>query len=345
MRSTLPLLVAALATACALSPTTDSDALRVEVPDGVLVTSGAPFPDRWICGDRADEPLLHVHWYDADTVILRQSKRVDYEAPFLYLLFGDERALLLDTGSRGEFRLRETVDALMANREASVGHALELVVAHTHGHGDHVAHDADFEDRPNTVVVSPRPQKLRAFWGFENWPDEVASYDLGNRRLDLLPTPGHERSHLAIWDERTNVILSGDTFYPGFLFVFRPEAWEAFDASMRRLHAFAAERGATTFLGGHVEMSATPGVAYPYRTVEQPDETPLALSFDELTEVIAALDELEEPDFVTLDRIVLYPGYLNWADEEQDDEAVSAAADANASVPNGSDTSTTTDDA
>jgi len=319
MRTSLPLVAAACAAACALSSDPGTDPLHAELPERVLMTSGTPFPAKWICGDQVDEPLLQVHWYDADTVILRQSKRVDYEAPFLYLLFGDERALLLDTGSRGEFRLRETIDALMAAREASVGHPLELVVAHSHGHGDHVAHDADFVDRPNTVVVSPRPQKLRAFWGFENWPNEVASYDLGGRRLDLLPTPGHERSHLAIWDERTGVILSGDTFYPGFLFVFRPEAWADFDASMRRLHAFAVERGATTFLGGHVEMSATPGVAYPYRTVEQPDETPLALSLDELTEVIEALDALTEPDFVTLDRIVLYPAYVGRQDDEEDD--------------------------
>ena len=32
-------------------------------------------------------------------MILRQNMAIDYEAPFLYLLFGGDRALLLDTGA------------------------------------------------------------------------------------------------------------------------------------------------------------------------------------------------------------------------------------------------------
>jgi hydroxyacylglutathione hydrolase len=44
-------------------------------------------------------PPIQVHRYDGHTVILRQSKSVHYEAPFLYLLFGNDRALLLDTGA------------------------------------------------------------------------------------------------------------------------------------------------------------------------------------------------------------------------------------------------------
>jgi hypothetical protein len=62
---------------------------------------------------RAGEPKIQVHAYDESTVILRQSKTVTYEAPFLFLLFGDDRALLLDTGATGDpgsFPLRETVD-------------------------------------------------------------------------------------------------------------------------------------------------------------------------------------------------------------------------------------------
>ena len=33
------------------------------------------------------------------TAILRQNKAIDYEAPFLFLVFGQERADLLDTGA------------------------------------------------------------------------------------------------------------------------------------------------------------------------------------------------------------------------------------------------------
>src|SRR5262245_37794605 len=55
---------------------------------------------RWIHGApgrrRSSDPQIQVHHYDQHTVILRESKSVNYEAPFLYLLFGNDRALLLD---------------------------------------------------------------------------------------------------------------------------------------------------------------------------------------------------------------------------------------------------------
>jgi hydroxyacylglutathione hydrolase len=41
-----------------------------------------------------------IHSYNDNTYILRQSGFTDFEKPFLYLLFGDNRAFLFDTGSR-----------------------------------------------------------------------------------------------------------------------------------------------------------------------------------------------------------------------------------------------------
>ena len=70
-------------------------------------TTGAPDPVdldvRWIHGSRSardnTDPRIQVHACDPHTFILRQSKAVNYEAPFLYLLCGNDRALLLDTGA------------------------------------------------------------------------------------------------------------------------------------------------------------------------------------------------------------------------------------------------------
>jgi hypothetical protein len=44
------------------------------------------------------DPSFQVHALDARTYILRQNKCHNFEAPFLYLLFGEHRALLLDPG-------------------------------------------------------------------------------------------------------------------------------------------------------------------------------------------------------------------------------------------------------
>jgi len=60
---------------------------------------------------------IQVHAYDPHTVILRQNKSVSHEAPFMFLLFGNSQALLLDTGATANpsyFPLRRTVDELIA---------------------------------------------------------------------------------------------------------------------------------------------------------------------------------------------------------------------------------------
>lgn len=68
---------------------------------------------RWIHGapDCAmnSEPLLQVHGYNSDTFIFRQNKCFNYEGNFLYLLFGESRALLLDTGAGPEPHAQERV--------------------------------------------------------------------------------------------------------------------------------------------------------------------------------------------------------------------------------------------
>src|SRR5436190_3865602 len=72
---------------------------------------GAGVPDldvRWIHGSAAakynTDPDIQVHACDEHTYILRQNKAVHYEAPFMFLLFGSSRALLLDTGATAALR-------------------------------------------------------------------------------------------------------------------------------------------------------------------------------------------------------------------------------------------------
>src|SRR3982751_2363517 len=76
-------------------------------------------------------PQFQVRAFDRDLFILRQAACTNYEKPFLYLIFGSERALLLDTGA-GKVDLVTPIDSLIRRRQGS----LELVVAHSHAHGD-----------------------------------------------------------------------------------------------------------------------------------------------------------------------------------------------------------------
>jgi hydroxyacylglutathione hydrolase len=223
---------------------------------------------RWIHGSASrtsvTDPPIQVHGYDAHTMILRQSKATSYEAPFLYLLFGNDRALLLDTGATKDparFPLRATVDALVTSWLAvNRRDGYELVVAHTHGHGDHVAGDAQFLDRPLTTVVGTDLEAVRSFFGFTAWPDQVVTLDLGGRILELTGIPGHHPTSLAMFDPWTGFLLTGDTVYPGRLYA--PDM-PTFVASMDRLVDFADARPVTHVMGCHIEMSRTPGRDYP----------------------------------------------------------------------------------
>ena len=59
-----------------------------------------PLGVHWIHGSESakhnTDPDIQVHWYDEHTVILRQNMAINYEAPFMFLLFGGARAVLID---------------------------------------------------------------------------------------------------------------------------------------------------------------------------------------------------------------------------------------------------------
>ncbi len=261
---------------------------------GAAPSRDAPRLAPWIDGT-ADEPETQVQRIDPDTFVIRQSLRTNFEAPFLYLLFGRDRALLIDTGAGG-LRVRPTVDRLIvAWRRAHADRPLRLIVAHSHGHGDHHAGDAEFADRPGTQLVGLTPGAVATFFGIRDWPEQVGRYDLGGRVLRIVPTPGHEPAHIMVYDPRTRLIFSGDMLYPGRLYVPRDQA-EVFRASADRLARFARRHLIRALLGAHIEMTRTPGQDYAMRAPAHPDEHGLALpstTIAELARAVASAPSLE----------------------------------------------------
>lgn len=200
---------------------------------------------RWYAGTesgrRGAAPPIQVHAAAPDTVLLRQSIKTNFEAPFLYLLFGEDRAFLLDTGATADaaaFPLRAAVDILMNDwLRAHPRDGYELIVAHSHAHGDHVAGDGQFTDRPRTRVVGHSAAEVASFFGIAHWPRGRARLNLGGRVLEVIPTPGHYPSAVAINDVATGMLPTEDTVHPG-----RPSAqnFPAFQDSMRALCDFSA---------------------------------------------------------------------------------------------------------
>lgn len=269
------------------------------------------FPTSWIHGaDCANDPPIQVHAYNENLYILRQSKCATAEAPFLFLIFGEEKALLLDTGATADGPLWETVEGLVAARLERRGQGfLEIVVAHSHSHGDHVAGDAQFAGKElvSTVATLDRPGALR-FWRFTDYPLDRPTLDLGGRVLDVLGTPGHKDDSVSLYDRRTHLLLTGDLVYPGHLFVFTREEWPDFVASLRRLVTFASEHPVEWVLGCHVEMGAAAGASFRYGTGRQDDEHALQLSPDVLSRVLEAAEGMgDSPRCAIFDEFVIHP--------------------------------------
>lgn len=251
----------------------------------------------WIHGSPSakhnNDPDIQVHAYDEHTFILRQNMAVDYEAPFLFLIFGNARAVLIDTGATESaefFPLRRVVDDLIGRWLTE--HPRDdytLLVLHTHAHSDHVAGDAQFADRPRTTVVGADLNSAWEYFGYADAPDRVARVDLGGRVLECLATPGHHEAAVTYYDPHTGILLTGDTVYPGRLYV---ADWAAFGRTVDRLIAFADTRPVTHVLGCHIEMTNEPGVDYPVLTTYQPDEPPLQMTTGQLRDIREAIDEI-----------------------------------------------------
>jgi hydroxyacylglutathione hydrolase len=258
-------------------------------PNGGSVERGT-LPASWTTGASCPEsPVFRTHTYNDDFIILRQSACTNFEKPFLYLLFGSRAAMLVDTGAATADVAGAVRDTMRTWSSRHGGRSLPLIVIHSHGHHDHTAGDAQFRDMPGTTLVAATAEALQRFFGLSAWPEAVASYELGDRTIDVIPIPGHEPASIAIYDRRTGILLTGDTLYPGRLYV---RDGRAFTASVNRLVAFTEGKVVTHVLGAHIEEARTPYVDYPEGTKYQPEEHVLELGRAHLLELRDALERM-----------------------------------------------------
>ncbi len=273
-----------------------------ESPDELLVDLASI---HWIHGaqdcDAARIDPEYTEWqqvrYQVDTYIFRQNKCSNYEAPFVYLLIGTDRALLIDTGAT----IESGASLLGAVRDITDA---PLIVAHSHGHGDHTQGDGAFSSADNAVVVGLGADAEQEFFGFENWPNDPTQLELGDRRIELLPIPGHEDDHIAFYDPTSQFAITGDTLYPGRLYV---GDWDDFCASIARLNEWIQNKPVAYVMGTHIEMTAAPDVDYPMGTTYQPNERYLPLSTADITALHETLVTMEVPKRTYLGSFIVWP--------------------------------------
>src|SRR6266550_9217417 len=242
---------------------------------------------------------LQVHTYEPQTFILRQSPCANFEANFLYLLVGSDKALLIDTGAVAdpkEMPLAKTILELLPDKDHK---KLPLLVAHTHSHLDHRAGDPQFASLSSVQIVPTDLEGVRAFFGLTKWPNGIAHLDLGGRTVDIIPTPGHHRTHVVFYDSRTGILFSGDFLLPGRLLL---EDAAAYHDSALRIVDFLKTRPLTHILGGHIELN-TVGHAYRSGSHYHPNERRLELAREDLTALPAAFESFNgfyarHPDYI-----------------------------------------------
>jgi hydroxyacylglutathione hydrolase len=283
---------------------------QAPTPDGANIRPGT-LPAAWNTGGPKcmEMPEWQVHEYNPDLYFLRQSGCTDYEKPFVFLLFGADRALLLDTGSRrGNIapQIQATVRRWLVRNNRS---GIPLIVAHTHSHSDHVAGDAELQalSDPNMPItyVAPTVEANQRFFGIAHWPDDAGSVDLGKRIIDVLAIPGHDAAGVALYDRQTAIMFTGDSVYPGRLYI---RDLSAFQNSNRRMLRFTEGKILAHILGNHIEQTRIPYLDYPVGTMYQPNEHEWALSRGVLFEIQDGLESMHgSPQRITYRDFSLWP--------------------------------------
>ena len=260
-------------------------------------------------------PDWQVHEYNEDFYILRESGCISDEKPFLYLIFGENKALLEDTGvsrdaDKSIIPTAPVVMELMAKWAKRKNHApVSLIVIHSHSHSDHTAADPQFQQMADVQFVDSKPPAIQKAAGIATWPTDLGQIDLGNRIVDVIPIPGHDVASIALYDRVTGNLMTGDSLYPGRLYVGEAQI-PTYAASAQRLVDFVRLHPVAHVLGTHIEQGSQSYFDYPRGTTYQPQEHVLELSrahVFELNEAFKKMDgkpiKIVYPDFAVVPRV------------------------------------------
>lgn len=246
---------------------------------------------------------IQVHRYNEHTYILRQNPAIHWEAPFMYLLMGNERAVLLDTGATEEeefFPLRETVEKVLRRWSSAQNVEMpELLVMPLGSDQSQTAAIAQFANRPYTTVIAPGSGERASLVTQQQ-------LDLGGRVLSVIPTPGLDASSITLYDPWSDLLLTGNAFYPGRLVI---RDFQAYRNSLNSLVQFIYEESVSYVFGGRIEMTNRPGLDHRLRSNYRPGEHSLQLEPQLLETALQAVNLINgETDIRILDDFILMNG-------------------------------------
>jgi glyoxylase-like metal-dependent hydrolase (beta-lactamase superfamily II) len=196
-----------------------------------------------------------------------------------YLIVGTKQALLFDTGM-GIANIQKVVRQLTAK---------PVVVLNSHTHNDHVggnylfpyifgmdtaftrqnakgSRDAAQEDLGAGMRCGELPKgfdgKADATkpWHISLFVHDGFNINLGaGHTLEIIATTGHTPDAICLLDRENGLLFTGDTYYPGPIWLFRPETdLDAYVTSVKKLAALQPQ--IKIVLGAHNVPVADPSV-------------------------------------------------------------------------------------
>lgn len=197
---------------------------------------------------------------DAQTYAISEYKH--WEETNCYLLCGQERAILIDTGL-GVSNIKTIVDRLTK---------LPVMAVATHAHWDHIGGHRYFRsiavhelEKDWLSVQFPIPLQavkneltkrpcdfpaefdIDAYHIFQGMPQKILRdsdwLDLGGRNIQVIHTPGHSPGHCCFYEPGRNYLFSGDLIYKGCLYASYPTTDpQLFYNSVKRVHKYKIKR-------------------------------------------------------------------------------------------------------
>lgn len=170
----------------------------------------------------------------------------DEEGVRFFLLIGEEKALIIDSGM-------QTRNAKELARELT---DLPIGLFNTHADIDHIGSNGEFD----TVMMNPA--ELVNYRKPHISQEILAVYDgdiidLGGRKLEAIALPGHTPGSTALLDLNSGMLFSGDPIQDGRIFMFgQMRDLAAYILSLKRLEARAGEIAAIYPAHGSCPVSA-----------------------------------------------------------------------------------------
>jgi len=217
--------------------------------------------------------------YAVETDVWAIYEPFQWQEVISYLIIGSESALLFDTGN-GIGDIRAIVDQLTDK---------PVQVLNSHSHFDHIGGNHQFEK-----ILSPSTRfslenssgddseqvrtEVSADALCKGLPEGVTAethsikpysitaavkdgdiIDLGRRKLEVLMIPGHTDDSVALLDEESGLLWTGDSFYEGPIWLYAPETdLAAYEKSLARLVDLVPQL--TALFPAHNTAKSSPGM-------------------------------------------------------------------------------------